>query len=215
MAKPTAPLLSLGASGSLAETLVYSSWKGRPYVRRHVIPANPQTTAQTLTRNVFRNANDFWKLSPADFQAAWDLFATGQVLTGRNAFVGQYTSLTRGEVDLDLFPWSPGAKGGLPPDSVVVTPGSTQLSVAVTAPTPPTGWTVVRALAGALLDQDPATGTAFTMQVGEDVSDPYTIVLTGLTASVLYQVGAWIEYTKPDGSTAYGPALNDTGTPTV
>src|SRR3989304_5419175 len=43
MAKLKAPLLSFGASGKLADTLVYFPWKGLAVVRSYVIPANPNT----------------------------------------------------------------------------------------------------------------------------------------------------------------------------
>lgn len=56
MAKVTGPLFSLTASGSVGKTVVYSSWKGRPYVRRLVIPMNPQNVAQTEVRNAMRCA---------------------------------------------------------------------------------------------------------------------------------------------------------------
>ena len=215
MAIPTAPLLSFGASGSVAQTIVYSKWKGRPYVRRYVIPSNPKTVAQTLTRDVFAASNSYWKGAPSLFISAWDLFATGQVLTGRNAFTGRYVSILRPQANSLLFPFSPGAKGGLAALSMVITPGSTQLSVDVTVPATPTGWTLTSAIVATLKDDDPAAPAEFTITAGEDVTDPFTVLLTGLTASVLYVVGAWLKWAKPDGSVAYGPSINDSGTPTA
>lgn len=53
MAKVTGPLMSFEASGTLGDTITFAKWVGRPYVRRHVIPANPQTAAQEDTRNAF------------------------------------------------------------------------------------------------------------------------------------------------------------------
>ena len=52
MAKVTGPLMSLSASGSVANTLVFSIWKGRPYVRELVKPSNPQTEAQAAVRSI-------------------------------------------------------------------------------------------------------------------------------------------------------------------
>jgi hypothetical protein len=54
MAKVTGPLLSIDASGSVAETMTFSKWVGRNYVRQRVIPANPQSAAQMLVRNIFQ-----------------------------------------------------------------------------------------------------------------------------------------------------------------
>lgn len=50
MAKVNGPFMSLSASGTFADTLVASIWKGRPYMRQRVIPANPRTAGQTAVR---------------------------------------------------------------------------------------------------------------------------------------------------------------------
>lgn len=50
MAKVTGPLMSLDASGTVAKTATFSKWKGRNYVRQRVIPHNPQSPNQQLTR---------------------------------------------------------------------------------------------------------------------------------------------------------------------
>lgn len=213
MAQPTAPLLSFAASGQIAKTLVYSRWKGRPYVRRYVIPANPQSTAQTVTRNTFAWGNQVWKLAPTDFQAPWNAFASGQVLTGRNAFLSSVVSTLRGDTDLTDLVFSPGAKGGLAPDAVAVTPGVGTLTVDITEPSLPTGWAIVAGYAAAIEDQDPATGTLFPITAGSDATTPFQVVLSGLNTN-LYRVGAWFEFTKADGATAYGPSLQDSDTPT-
>ncbi len=51
MAKLKAPLLSLGASGQIAKTLVYFPWKGINAVREYVIPSNPKTAPQLTQRS--------------------------------------------------------------------------------------------------------------------------------------------------------------------
>ena len=213
MAKPTAPLLSFGASGTLAETMVYSKWKGRPYVRRHVIPSNPRSVAQTLTRDIFRNMNSVWKVAGALLVAPWDRFADGQVLTGRNAFVGQNVSALRGQSDLANMIFSPGAKGGLPQAATVFTPAVGQVTVDITEPTPPTGWTAQAGVAALIADGAPESITVFTSSEGEDTTSPFSIVLSGLAAGN-YAVGAWLRWAKPDGSIAYGPSVTSVETVT-
>lgn len=213
MAVPTAPLLSFAASGQIAKSLVFSKWKGRPYIRRYVVPANPQSTAQTLTRDTFAWGNAVWKVAPALLQAPWDLFATGQVLTGRNAFLSSVVRNLRGDADLTDIVFSPGAKGGLAADSIVVTPGVGTLTVDFTNPGGPTGWTLDSAIACVIKDQDPASGTLYQITADEDAVTQNQVVFTGLD-NVLYSVGAWLQWSKDDGSTAYGPSITDTGTPT-
>ena len=214
MAKVTAPLLSFGAGGQVAKSLVYATWKGQPYVRRHVIPANPQSIAQTLTRDTFSNANAIWKLMGALAISPWDRFAQGQVLTGRNAFVSSFVKLNRAQVDLSAMVFSPGAKGGLPADSILATPGVDSITLDFTVPTPPTGWTLEAAIGAAIVDGDPATITDFTTVVVEDVAAPFSVVLTGLTTVGLHHWGGWLRWAKPDGSIAYGPSLIGDDTPT-
>ena len=46
MAKVSAPLMSMSASGKLADAIVFFTWKGRNVVRQWLIPANPQTSGQ-------------------------------------------------------------------------------------------------------------------------------------------------------------------------
>lgn len=50
MAKLKAPLLSLGASGTIAKTLTFFNWKGLNVVREWVSPANPNTALQQTQR---------------------------------------------------------------------------------------------------------------------------------------------------------------------
>ncbi len=46
MAKVTGPLMSMTASGKIADTLVFFSWKGISTVRQWIVPANPQSADQ-------------------------------------------------------------------------------------------------------------------------------------------------------------------------
>lgn len=209
MAKTTAPLLSIGASGSFAKTAVFSKWRGIAYVRQHVTPANPNSTGQQATRNVFRTTSEMWKLMGSIAIAPWDAFATGRPFLGRNAFMGQNTGAMRGEVDMDLFVGSPGARGGLPPLTMVL--GSVAaggIEAVFTAPTPPTGWTVTAAQAITFPDQDPAAAFTSTISEGEDVTAPYSVDFTGL-GTVNHQVAGWLKWLKPDGAIAYSASLVD------
>jgi len=109
---------------------------------------------------------------------------------------------------------SPGAKGGPPPTAAVSTPGSDQLSVAVTAPSVlPQGWTIYSAVVAAIRDQDPDTGVLFDITAGEDTTSPYTVVLTGLGAHE-YQYRAWLKWNRPDGTFAYSPSIGGQSTST-
>jgi len=61
MARVKGPLFSLEASGSVAETIVYSKWKGRQYVRQHTIPLNPQSALQINVRTAMTLLVAYWQ----------------------------------------------------------------------------------------------------------------------------------------------------------
>lgn len=56
MAKLKGPLMSLGATQKLGDTLVFFPWKGLNVVRTWVKPSNPQTTAQNTQRGYMADA---------------------------------------------------------------------------------------------------------------------------------------------------------------
>ena len=214
MSRITAPLLSFGASGAIAKTQVYSTWKGRPYARRYAIPSNPNTAAQQETRNTFRWLNAVYKYMPAGAVGAWDLYAQNNRFTPINGFVKQNLANLREETDLTNFLFSPAANGGIPAASIAVAPASTQLTVTLGAPSLPSGWSIVKAISCIIRQQDPQSGTLYVVQSQEDASAPYSgMVFTGLVNGQVYIVGGWFEYMKPDGTSAYGVALMDDGTP--
>lgn len=212
MGKITGPALSISASGSIAKTMVYSKWKGRGYVRQHVIPANPRTSAQTAVRDVFKWLNQVWLFAPAAFQDIYNLYVVGQVMTPRNGLIKQNVPMLQVATDLSDFVFSPGAKGGLPPASATFTGGSGEVTVAITAPTPPDGWTVAAAIGFAIKAQDPHSGTAWAIYTAQDVSSPYSAVITVPAGD--YQCGAVIKWTKSNGDPAYGTAITGTATAT-
>lgn len=92
MAKVTGPLLSMGASGKLADTLVFGKWKGVDVARQYVVPANPNTAAQSTQRGFMTAAVAAWHdatnvLSATD-KAAWNRYAGAldSAMSGFNAF---------------------------------------------------------------------------------------------------------------------------------
>ncbi len=214
MAKVTGPLLSLGGSGTIGKTMTFSTWRGVKYVRQRVVPENPNTTAQAETRNVFKMLVEAWKLLPTIGFTPWDTFALGRPFTGRNAFIGQNVAVLRNDVNLDDMIGSPGARGGLPPDSIVTAAGVATITVTFTQPGVPTGWTHVAAQAMVTPDQDASVAFVGPWVAAEDAATPFdTVVLAGLD-TVLHQVFGWNKWTKPDGRTAYSVSLQSTETPT-
>jgi hypothetical protein len=218
MAKATAPLLSFDAAGQIGQTMVASRWRGVQYWRRYVIPANPQTTAQQQTRGIFSMLNGFWLRAPALIVAPWFLYATGRPFTDRNAFIGQNLSLLRKPTvatDMQALIGSPGAKGGIPPTSVSAAAGVEQAVVTIGLPAEPPDWTIAASVAAAFIDQDPLDPFPTVIAANRETAAPETNTITGLVATELYVVMAWLEWTRPDGTVAYSISLNDTVTPTA
>lgn len=88
MVKLAGPCMSMSASGKLANAIVFSRWKGRPYARQLVIPANPQSGGQTGVRRMMRFLSQDWTNLLAAESASWEDRADERVISPFNAFVG-------------------------------------------------------------------------------------------------------------------------------
>jgi len=210
MSKVTAPLLSFGASGAIAKTQVYATWKGRSYARRYVIPANPNTAEQIETRSVFSWLNNAWKFAPAYVTDAFDAYAQGQVMTGRNGFIKQNLPTLRPVAVITDLVFSPGARSGLASPLLALTPGNDQVQAVLTAPSLPAGWSITAARFAAIRQQDAHSGILFTWATATDAAAPYDQVISGLASAQTYVVAGWFEFLRPDGKTAYGRSISGT-----
>jgi len=215
MAKLTAPLLSMGAQGQIGKSIVMSEWRGVKYAKSYSTPANPRTSKQTELRNVFTMLNDFWKLAPSMVIDAFDAGAKGRKFTGRNLFISKNQKVLYDDPAktsmLGLI-GSPGALGGSAPSAVVATGGANQVSLSITLPETPSGWTLVGSNAIAFEDQAPSVDWTKEVYSNQETGSPETNVITGLDAATDYVVAAWLEWTKPDGKTAYSVSLSDEAT---
>jgi hypothetical protein len=80
-------MMSLDASGSLANAIVFSKWKGRNYARQLVRPANPKSALQVSMRAMMRFLSQNWAGIAATPKATWDALATAGNFTAFNAFI--------------------------------------------------------------------------------------------------------------------------------
>lgn len=88
MVRVQAPAMSLEASGSLGGAIVFSKWKGRPYVRELVKPANPRSGGQVGMRAMLRFLSQDWENIGAVPQASWATRANAKVISPFNAYIG-------------------------------------------------------------------------------------------------------------------------------
>lgn len=95
MAKVTAPLMSMSASGQFGKTMVFDK-RGR--VREYVVPANPQTDAQMLIRNKLGDIQRSLKLLgatlrgqlKAGFGPTWNSLIVGELTKNSGAALTTY-----------------------------------------------------------------------------------------------------------------------------
>jgi len=87
MVKVFGPMMSMDASGTLADTVTFSKWKGRNYVRERVIPSNPKSGAQTGRRAMFRFLTQNWAAITAVSQNTWQDLADQIVASPFNAYL--------------------------------------------------------------------------------------------------------------------------------
>lgn len=93
MVKLKGPGLAAQASGQLADELVFSTWKGRPYLKTRSDPRQPQTDGQVAMRAAMRFLSTAWDALAAYAKATWQPLAAQTSVTPFNAYQGY--NLTR------------------------------------------------------------------------------------------------------------------------
>ncbi|MBA7591002.1 hypothetical protein ES708_33147 [subsurface metagenome] len=71
MAKPKSPLLSLGARGTIADSLTFQKRGRGTITRTKPIPQDPKSPAQLAQRQIYRDAVDAWHALSAEEKEAW------------------------------------------------------------------------------------------------------------------------------------------------
>lgn len=83
-------MFSVTASGTIGDAITYSNWKGLPYVRSRVIPANPKTVSQVSIRTLLTSGVSIWQDAgqvPAASKLSWDYYASGTGMSGFNRYM--------------------------------------------------------------------------------------------------------------------------------
>jgi len=76
---------------ALEDQVVFSMWKGRPYFRTHVFPAQPRTPPQLAERAQWRLAVSYWheRIITEPQRAEWSRIALARLISGFNQFMSQ------------------------------------------------------------------------------------------------------------------------------
>lgn len=155
MAGVKAPLFGLDASGALGGSIVFSKWKGRNYVRKLSIPANPQSGLQVGMRAGMRFITQDFKNLTAGQKAAWDTLAAVDNITQLNAQVRDAQRRTRVN---DGVRRGPDESSGTTPDAAITLdaaaqPKSLVLTWVAGVSAPEYAWMLFKSLTGTF-DED-------------------------------------------------------------
>jgi len=96
------PLLS-DARGKVGD-IVFAGWKGRPYVRRRVIPANPNTALQQGIRAAMALCVQSWQSFSVNEKNSWISYAASRSISSFNSFVQRNVSQERTDDWQELTP---------------------------------------------------------------------------------------------------------------
>lgn len=134
MATTKAPLFGLDASGTLADSIVFSKWRGRTYVRRHAIPSNPKSALQVGMRSVFKFVTqDFSNLTQTQ-KDAWDALAAPDNITQLNAQVRDSQTRARRNEGWRRGPAETANPTIDPPTALVATPQNKSVDLSWSRP---------------------------------------------------------------------------------
>jgi len=87
MVKTKAPLLSLSAGGQIGKVLTASNWKGRTYIKKLTVPANPNTAAQVGVRQMMQWLTQHWDSLTPGSKTSWSIPAAIDNITPFDAFI--------------------------------------------------------------------------------------------------------------------------------
>ncbi len=95
MVKVNGPFMSLDASGTLADTLTASKWKGRNYIRQRIVPSNPRSVMQVAIRAMFKFLSQAWAGIGTTPQGSWADRAGLTNISPFNAYMSRNQALWR------------------------------------------------------------------------------------------------------------------------
>lgn len=132
MVKVAGPMMSMDASGTIANTATFSKWKGRNYVRQRVIPANPKSGPQTGIRAMMKFLSQYWYGMGSTPQGTWLERAAQTAISPFNAFVAY--NLRRFRSFFAPTDTDPAAETGTAPSAptLAATGGIRQIALAIT-----------------------------------------------------------------------------------
>lgn len=194
--KVTYSVLVSSMSGTSAN-VVASKWKGINYVRQHVIPHNPQTTAQTAVRDALARCVTLWRSLSIVIKGWLDTYGVDYKMSGFNVFMSKSRTLEQAASLIKPVPDNPycPAVSAFAPVTGIGASGDIDLTWTDNAPTAFDSLVVLARKSDANVF-DSITGFAASTESG---------TLTGLTADEDYDVyGMFFNSTDNDHGTSTG-----------
>ena len=109
MAKIQGPLMSMSASGSIADAVTHRATKHGAVAQAKSKPTGPASEAQHRERLRFANAMHQWDSLTPEQRAPWEALATAHPLNDYKIFVREYLLQQVVPPNLPLIPAAPGA----------------------------------------------------------------------------------------------------------
>jgi len=183
MARVSGPLMSMDASGTIAGAVTFSKWKGRPYVRRHTIPKNPQAPLQVGMRSMMAFLAPEWSGIYNGNHPSWLLFAEAQRISTFNAFIQENLRNWRHFLaPSDEHPRNPvSTPPGAPTLAVVGGVRLIDLEIGAGIPAPTGGYIVMTDIATILVE-----GLDKVKAVIGPLPDPRLISLNAVTGTTVF-----------------------------
>ncbi len=182
MAKVVLPVLGVSATGTIADSVTFGTWRGVNYARARVIPANPQTAAQTAQRSLMKWVVAFWQGLPGSVQQKFVDAAAGRKMTGFNIFVKKNLLSLKAETYNNLAVVSPGQAGAPAVVAITATGGTGTIDVSATLSDVLAGTTVDGVYFIVAKRQDVRQQFITPVLSAFDNTSPYSASFTSLTA---------------------------------
>jgi len=196
VAKLTAPLFSLTASGTLAKAITFASWKGVAYARTRVIPANPNTLPQQEVRGVFGTATNLWKRMGVQARLPFQNAVRGVPMTARNKHIQVNVPALKDDPNLDdLIMSIAGGNAIVPINATAVDGTNGRVACFCEAPPAPPGYTIGYMVGVAVADGAPSPALSPLCYEASDAAAPYAFDIYCLIDGD-YQVGIWARWVR-------------------
>jgi hypothetical protein len=143
MALVQGPLMSMEASGTVGNTLTFAKWKGRPYVRNRVVPANPKSSGQLGIRAMLKFLGAAWTALSAPDRASYNADAAANSISAFNAYIAYNMARWRDALLPSQTKPAELAHSGSSVTGMTLTGGAGSVNVAITLATASNQWGVI------------------------------------------------------------------------